>query len=227
MKVIRLQDETPEVYTSQSRDFQLLCRVYDCLINSIKFDVDSIKKISSTRDIRTNLLPLLQTKVGFFSNSRSDDEALRLLLEVFPFVIKKKGSLKAINEVINAYLKILNLRIPIIITRTTGNTQLYNIDIPEHTIVIGLNTSFQNDSTLFRDLLSYVLPAGFGYYMYFYSSINELSNLINDDKVAIIYVSDSINSLVRSEDDFVDNNVKDEIRDRLIGRSFFTHNFHQ
>ena len=90
MEVIRLQNETPEVYTEQSRDFQLLCRVYDCVINSIKFDVDSIKKISSTRDIRATLLPLLQTKLGFFSNSIMSDEALRTILEAFPLIIKKK-----------------------------------------------------------------------------------------------------------------------------------------
>ena len=212
MKVIRLQDETPEVYTYQSRDFQLLCRVYDCLINSIKFDVDSIKKVSSTKNIRTSLLPLLQTKIGFFSNSESDDDTLRTILGAFPVIIKKKGSLKAIHECLNTYLKILNLRIPVTITKTEGSMQLYNVTIPEHTIVIGLNTSFQNTASLFRDLLSYIMPAGFGYYIYFYSSIDELSKLIYSDNVAVIYISDDIDSLVRSSSDTYTG-----VDDRLIG----------
>lgn len=212
MEVIRLQREIPEVYTDESRDFQLLCRVYDCVINSTKFDVDSIKKISSTRDIRTSLLPLLQTKIGFFSNSEFNDETLRTILEAFPLIMKKKGSLQSIKEILNVYLKILDLRIPVVVTKTEEETQLYNITIPEHTIVIGLNTSFQNTSNLFRDLLSYVMPAGFGYYVYFYSSLSQLTTLIDNNNVAIIYISDDINSLVRGESDSytgVDN--------RLIG----------
>lgn len=213
MKVIRLQDETPEVYTEQSRDFQLLCRLYDCVINSTKFDVDSIKKISDTSKIRTNLLPLLQTKIGFFSNAKTDDYTLRMLLEAFPSIIKKKGSLKAINEAITVYLKILGLRIPIAITKTEGATQLYNITIPEHTIVIGLNTAFRNTAEVFKDLLSYVMPAGFGYYFYFFSSIEDITNFIYRDPVAVIYISDELNSQIRSSIDY----ERGSIEDRLVG----------
>ena len=201
MEVIRLQNETPEAYTMQSRDFQLLCRVFDCIINSTKFDVDTIKKISSTHDIRTNILPLLQTKLGFFSNVKTNDDALRLILEAFPLIIKSKGSLKSINQAINVYLKILNIRVPIAITKTEGETQLYNITIPEHTIVIGLNTAFRNTAEIFRDLLKYIMPAGFGYYMYFYTSVSDLTRFIESNDVAVIYISDDINSLVRHGDE--------------------------
>lgn len=213
MEVIRLQKETPEVYTAQSRDFQLLCRLYDCVINSIKFDVDSIKKITDTRKIRTNLLPLLQTKLGFFSDAKTDDTSLRIILEAFPAIMKYKGSLKSINEILNIYMKVLGLRIPLTITKTEKETELYNIIIPEHTIVIGLSTAFKNTAPIFKDLLSYVIPAGFGQYIYFYSSISDLSNLIRQDNIAVIYISDAINSLIRREDDF----TADAIRDRLVG----------
>ena len=80
MKLLRLQGEVPDPYVEQSRDFQLLVRLYDCVINSTKFDVDSIKKITDTSKIRTNLLSLLQTKLGFFSNAEIDDTSLRLIL---------------------------------------------------------------------------------------------------------------------------------------------------
>ena len=211
MEVIRLQNEIPEVYTMQSRDFQLLCRLYDCAINSTKFDVDTIKKISSTHDIRTNMLPLLQTKLGFFSNAKTTDEALRLILEAFPSLIKSKGSLKSINEAINLYLKILNVRVPVIITKTDDETQLYNITLPDHTVVIGLSTSFKNTAEIFKDLLKYIMPAGFNYYIYFYSSVADLSNFINSDNVAIIYISDSINSLIRAKGDTFNTDVEDRL----------------
>lgn len=212
MKLLRLQGEVPDPYVEQSRDFQLLVRLYDCVINSTKFDVDSIKKITDTSKIRTNLLSLLQTKLGFFSNAEIDDTSLRLILEVFPLLIKKKGSLQSIHEAINIYLKILGLRIPITITQTISATQLYNIVLPDHTIIIGLNTAFKNTSQLFKDLLSYILPAGFGYYMYFYSDIADLTSLVERESVAIIYISDIINSQVRANSD-----VYDTIEDRLVG----------
>ena len=212
MEVIRLQNKVPETYVMQSRDFQLLCRLYDVVNNSTKFDVDGIKKITDTRKIRSNLLPLLQTKLGFFSNASTDDVSLRLILEAFPTIIKSKGSLKSIQEILNVYLKVIGERVPLTITKTESDTQLYNIVIPEHTIVIGLNTAFKNTSQIFKDLLSYVLPAGFGSYIYFYSSMKELSNLIYKDSVAIIYISDDINSLIRSSSDDYNN-----IENRMIG----------
>ena len=45
------------------------------------------------------------------------------------------------------------------------------------------------------------MPAGFGYYMYFYTSISDLTNFIESNEVAVIYISDSINSLVRHGDE--------------------------
>ena len=213
MEVIRLQIETPEVYTAYSRDFQLLCRLYDCVINSTKFDVDSIKKISSTYDIKTNLLPLLQTKLGFFSNAKVTDEELRLILEAFPILVKSKGSLKSINQALNVFLKTLNLRIPIVVTKTNEETKLYNVTLPEHTIVVGLNTMFRATSQIFKDLLKYILPTGFGFYMYFYSTDREITRFVTKDTVSIIYISDDLNSLIRNDIEEYELDVEN----RLIG----------
>ena len=67
MQTIRLQDLTPEVYTSESRDFQILCRLYDSSFNAIKYDTDSMKYLTDSRYIRSGMLPLLQTKLGMFT----------------------------------------------------------------------------------------------------------------------------------------------------------------
>ena len=61
MSLFRIQDKTPEVYTSTSRDFQLIGRLYDCIINGVKFDIDSILDIINTDFIDSKLLKLLQT----------------------------------------------------------------------------------------------------------------------------------------------------------------------
>ncbi len=62
MKLIRLQNMVPEVYPNNSRDFQLFCRLYDCVFNGNKFDIDSILDICDTEYIDSKLLRLLQSK---------------------------------------------------------------------------------------------------------------------------------------------------------------------
>lgn len=216
MKFLRLEHEVPEIYAEHSRDFQLLCRLYGFIVNSTKYDVDNIDKIINTHEIRTNLLPLLQTKIGFFSNASIDDTALRLVLETFALMVKKKGSLKSIEWAINVFLKILNLRVSIIITKTEAETQFYNINLPDHTIVIGLNSAFRGNASIFGEMLKYLLPAGFGYFMYFYTTFQEAIEIIENDKVSIIYVSDDISSAVRGE------MYKLGIEDRILGNVSLT-----
>lgn len=211
MKFIRTEFEVPSVYTEQSRDFQLLCRLYSFIFNSTKYDVDNIEKITNSHEIRTNLLPLLQTKVGFFSNLKIEDTSLRLILEAFPLMVKYKGSLQAIEWALNVFLKILNLRVSVIITKTESETQFYNMHLPDHTIVIGLNAAFQSNANAFGEMLRYILPAGFGYYMYFYTTVQEVLDLVEQDTVAVIYASDDINAQIRS------GRVDFNIEDRTLG----------
>lgn len=55
----RTADNVPEVYPAESRDFQLIGRVLDYVVNGVKFDIDSIRALSNTQDIMGSLLPLL------------------------------------------------------------------------------------------------------------------------------------------------------------------------
>lgn len=200
MELIRLVNETPEVYTEQSRDFQLLCRLYDCVINGLKFDTDNVVKVINTPEIRTNLLPLLQTKLGFFSTAHIEDTALRKTLEAFPLMVKKKGSLEAIGWAVNVYLKSRGVRGAMVIAATEEDTQVYDMTLPDHTIIIGLNTLYQESQIQLKEMFKYILPAGFGYFLYFYVNMQELSSLIESDSVAIIYVSDDLNAMVRRKE---------------------------
>ena len=42
MAMIRLQNSTPSEYCAQSRDFQLLCKLYDTVFNSLQFNISTI-----------------------------------------------------------------------------------------------------------------------------------------------------------------------------------------
>ena len=95
MRLVRLQNNTPNVYTNESRDFQLFCRLYDCVNNGFLYDSDTITDIIDTSMCRSSLLSLLQTKVGFFEDtSQLDDRGLRIILGAYPIIIKNKGSWK-------------------------------------------------------------------------------------------------------------------------------------
>ena len=60
-KIFRLQENVPDVYARKSRDFQLLCNVFDILQGGIKYDIDTITSVVDTRYCSERLLPLLQS----------------------------------------------------------------------------------------------------------------------------------------------------------------------
>ena len=114
-EAIKFQNLIPGVYTSESRDFQILCRACDVLFNGTKYDIDNIIEILDTSEIRNTLLPLLKTKLGFYSNVHLTDFELRLILQAIPYIVKCKGSRKAIFYAVNTYAKVHKLTSPITI----------------------------------------------------------------------------------------------------------------
>ena len=60
MSLIRTKNSVPQVYVSESRDFQLFTRVLDFVQNGLKFDIDSIVNVVDTQLIPTNYLDNLK-----------------------------------------------------------------------------------------------------------------------------------------------------------------------
>ena len=48
MSILKSEKMVPYVYPNESRDFQLLLRLYDYLINGVKHDIDQIKNVVDT-----------------------------------------------------------------------------------------------------------------------------------------------------------------------------------
>ena len=109
MAFMRLQDNVPSVYVNDSRDFQLLCRLYDCVNNAVMSDIESMPNILVSKDCNSTMLDHLATKVGFFSKHNITNEDLRYIVDAFPYIIKYKGSRRSIEEAINVFLKINNI----------------------------------------------------------------------------------------------------------------------
>ena len=211
--MIRLQDKTPEVYCAESRDFQLFCRLYDCVVNGIKFDIDTIPDILDGMTCRSSMLQLLQTKVGFFTNKRLTDDALRYVLTAFPIMIKNKGSLKAIQQAVNVFFKVNGIKSEVQIWAVSEPTQVYDTWVEDHTIVIGIN-SIIKDVSLLEEIFRYILPTGFGYYFYFYNQVDEITSYLQEHKATLLFTSDNINSQVRAIKDIYDGN--DDAINRLL-----------
>lgn len=99
--MIRVQELVPDYYIEKSRDFQVLCRLYDFTLNALKYNIDSMQYVTDTRRAKDTILPLIGDKFGIYDK---DSYSNRYLLEALPIAIKYKGSLKAVNILINAFL---------------------------------------------------------------------------------------------------------------------------
>lgn len=104
--MLRLQEMVPDWYVEKSRDFQVLCRLYDFTLNGLKYNIDTMQSLTDTRSVKDTVLPLVGDKFGIY-----DKEAYtnRYLLEALPIASKYKGSLKSINILLNAFLDSMDI----------------------------------------------------------------------------------------------------------------------
>ena len=204
MKLIRTQDNVPDVYMRESRDFQLLCRLYDCAVNGAKLDADTIRFITDTKFCTARLLQLLQTKLGFFTNHDITDDELRLVLEAFPIIMKNKGSLKAIKQAMYVYLKVMHLN-------TDINVTVINKDPDNpYTIRVGIQSSWR-DTTILDEIFRYIMPTGYVFEYVFYTSLKGGTEIDVAPKANVLYVEDLVNSKLRG------SNYDNDVKNRLIG----------
>ena len=105
MVLTRLQDNTPDIYSDASRDFQLLERLYDSVLNGTKYDIDSMLGVIDSAHCRSSLLPFLRVAVGFISTATYPDRVLRVLVSAFPYLIGTKGTQECVIQATKVYLK--------------------------------------------------------------------------------------------------------------------------
>lgn len=186
MSKFRLTNNVPDVYVNQSRDFQLLLRLYDSIFSGTKLDIDSMQGLINTSKTRNSILPLLSTKVGFFTNLEINDDKLRILLGGFPSLIRNKGSLLAIKEALNLYLKTEHIKCNIIISYSNVETTMGNERVLDHTLSIGSDKTLKNPQIL-QEIFKYILPIGFRYRFYSFKSLEtEIIELENNEDIIIL-----------------------------------------
>lgn len=198
--MIFLTNDVPPVYIEESRDFQYFLRAYDVIMNMVKQDIDTLQYLANTEECQSRIMPLLKTKLGFFTNYPINNEMLRTILESFPIMVRNKGSLKAIQQAVYTFLKALNIKAEILI-KFTGNekeTVKGGIEIDDHTILIAINSAVQNFYIL-EEIFKYILPAGYQYTFYFYREMIKDSWLLNENTGKFLVVSNLISDSIRTE----------------------------
>lgn len=146
--MIESRNLVPEVYSKESRDFQLFLKLYDIVFNYIKNNVNLI-----TRDVKdSKLLELMVRTLGFEPKRKYSQDELYSVSKSFSNLMKNKGSIKGIELAVKLSL------------RTAGKKDYYvetMFDDNENrkVAVIYINDSIgSSEVCLLEELLDYVCP---------------------------------------------------------------------
>ena len=153
--MINLQKSVPEIYYSESRDFQFLARAFEVLFNYEKTNVDAMRGLIFDKNFDVRLLTLLAYTMGFNNKHNYNTKDLYNLCSTFAKLLKKKGSLDALYLTIDALLNAQQIGEPYEIKRDAIRQDDYNLII---TLPYGTK-----DLELLEDIFDYILPIGFTY----------------------------------------------------------------
>ena len=166
--IFRTQNNTPPIYVESSRDFQLFCRLFDTIVNSLRFRIKTILNLTNPMKLNDRMLQLYATKVGFITDKEIDANVLRYILAAFPYIIKNKGTKLGIEQAVYTILKAENTVDPPyveVINKSYENGELNNNK--SYIINIYLAARIYNKVAL-EELLKYVIPAGYIYNILLY-----------------------------------------------------------
>lgn len=146
MSMFRVEHNVPEYYINESRDFQLISRLYDLPFQQVRQSYTMLKNTSDTKHCASAMLPLLGTKLGFFETLDLPDKTYREVLSAFPYIIRHKGSPRAIKLIANIFEKLVD---------TEVECEIYQ----DHATV--KFNKYSPTSELFYRLVDYVRPVGY------------------------------------------------------------------
>lgn len=177
--MFRLQDNVPNVYVNESRDFQLFCRIYDYVNNAVMVDISSILNILDPLVIDDSLLQLYCAKIGFFTKLDISSDILRKILKAFPLMMKYKGTETAAA-----------IAIAVLLRSQTTEREVFQLLIKNSQLNIYINILFENENIL-KELFKYILPVGMTYKINKYSTQKFATEYAVSSDSLIWYVADT------------------------------------
>lgn len=156
----KLEDNIPNVYIDESRDFQLLCRVLDIYLKGVLNQASYIPYQLNLDKCSEQLLYAIANMQGFVTNKYIPPEILRNICKVFPYCIKRKGTIEAIRVAAYAVLSVDKL---IYYVNVTSDSYIGDdIETPildNYIITITCNSQSEYIPYL-EELLRFLVPAG-------------------------------------------------------------------
>lgn len=150
--MIKTFNMVPSIYYKKSRDFQLLLRLIDVVMNDVKTNSDLIN--SGVEEVDTKLVELAVMGLGFIPNKEYSSIYLNYLYKLFHHMLRNKGTKKAIEILVNAFYKI------------NGYSDSINIEVDKENWVINIYTQAKVEeinTPFLENVLDYILPVGFDY----------------------------------------------------------------
>lgn len=172
--MINVKKLVNNVYYNKSRDFQVVGRTLEVIFNYLQTEIDLAKYLNLTNNTDNKLLPLIATTLGFESRHTYNTNNLKGILSTFSYLLKNKGTKKAIEDAVTVLLRSQNIDkdFEVVIDKKTNEVIIY---IPYNL----------QDTILLEDLFDYILPAGCNY--------NFIKTQFGDEVADGYNISDSIN----------------------------------
>lgn len=176
--MIDIIKQTPAEYSKQSRDYQVIARLYTALFNYSKMYIDDLNVWGQNID---NKLSILRAKTLNFDIKHTWDlDELEAVTSCFKYLVRNKGTKIALSYCISILLRILNLS-----SKVTSNS--VQIDETNLNVTIWADVNSVSSGVI-EDLIAHLLPTGWMYRLIQYSE----SNPESDASTEIFYDKDNI-----------------------------------
>lgn len=167
-------DRLPLVYLENSRDFQLFARLWNMLFLGKKHKAKSILNVLDPMLCPEQYLDLLRDRLGFEPTIKIEPKDMRVILKAFPWLIRNKGSLKAVSTAVRISLMLQGIK-----------SQAFNlfIDRKREDIQIFINRDI--DTEILQEIFRHIAPVGFTVTVTRASIEGSLANLCSNSNVFV------------------------------------------
>jgi len=157
--------QTPSEYSKQSRDYQVLARLYTALYNLSKMYTDNMSVWSLNID---NKLSVLRSKTLNFDPKHDWDlDELDSAISCFKYIMRSKGTITALKFCLTILLRTKNIE---------ADLNDASIEVTEDGILLVKIPKQLASAGIVEDLFEYLLPAGMLYRIIEYSSYDTGDN---------------------------------------------------
>lgn len=148
--MIRSTEQTPKYYSRNSRDFQLLCRLFDAAFNTPNYRADTIVNNYTEHLVDGSVLELLAGTLNFKQIRTYQYDDLQKIVFIFKWLIREKGTKWAIKKLVNAITNVYGIE----------NDYTEMIEFGKNEVSIYLPKVIE-DTNIVYDVLDYILPVGY------------------------------------------------------------------